>query len=109
MSLNDEQQRGEATSNLTPSPLQQASQPSPGLQRQMEIYMAGVQGRKPSQPISIEALEQKAKEVLSPEAYDYLAGGAGSEDTMRANLEAFKQWRIVPNFFAQLVAARSQR
>jgi isopentenyl diphosphate isomerase/L-lactate dehydrogenase-like FMN-dependent dehydrogenase len=80
---------------------EQSTQP-PGLQRQMEIYMAGAQGQKPSQPISIEALEQKAKEVLSPEAYDYVAGGAGSEDTMRANLEAFKRWRIVPNYLRNL-------
>jgi isopentenyl diphosphate isomerase/L-lactate dehydrogenase-like FMN-dependent dehydrogenase len=41
-------------------------------------------------------LEQKAKETLAPEAFDYLAGGAGGEDTMRANREAFYRWRIVP-------------
>jgi lactate 2-monooxygenase len=29
-------------------------------------------------------------------AYDYVAGGAGGENTMRANLEAFYRWRIVP-------------
>src|SRR5262249_49168443 len=27
-----------------------------------------------------------------------LAGGAGSEDTQRANREAFRRWRIVPRF-----------
>ena len=37
-----------------------------------------------------------AKEVMKPEAYAYVAGGAGGEDTMRANLEAFRRWRIVP-------------
>jgi len=41
-------------------------------------------------------LEQKAKETLSPTAYDYVAGGAGGEDTIRANREAFYRWRIVP-------------
>ncbi len=41
-------------------------------------------------------LEAKAKEILTPRAYDYVAGGAGGEDTMRANREAFHRWRIVP-------------
>ena len=45
---------------------------------------------------SYEALKAKAREVMTPEAYDYVAGGAGSEDTMRANREAFRRWRIVP-------------
>src|SRR5208337_2124247 len=48
------------------------------------------------QPISVEELERKAKSKLKPEAFDYLAGGAGSEETMRANREAFRRWRIVP-------------
>jgi isopentenyl diphosphate isomerase/L-lactate dehydrogenase-like FMN-dependent dehydrogenase len=67
-----------------------------GTRRQMEIYTAGLAGITPGQPVSVEALARKAKEELKPEAYDYLAGGAGSEDTMRANREAFRRWRIVP-------------
>jgi isopentenyl diphosphate isomerase/L-lactate dehydrogenase-like FMN-dependent dehydrogenase len=46
--------------------------------------------------VPLELLEQKAKEILAPRAYDYVAGGAGGEDTMRANREAFYDWRIVP-------------
>jgi isopentenyl diphosphate isomerase/L-lactate dehydrogenase-like FMN-dependent dehydrogenase len=69
-----------------------------GLQRQMETYTAGLVGKRPGQPVSVEELGRKAKEVLKPEAYDYLAGGAGSEDTIRANGEAFRRWRIVPRF-----------
>jgi lactate 2-monooxygenase len=63
---------------------------------QFEIYMQGLSGAKPPFPIGIRELEAKAKEVLKPEAYDYVAGGAGSEDTVRENLEAFRRWRIVP-------------
>ncbi len=70
--------------------------PSLGMQRQLEIYLRGAQGSKPAFPISIEDLEEKARQALSPEAYAYLAGGAGGEDTMRANREAFRRWRIVP-------------
>jgi isopentenyl diphosphate isomerase/L-lactate dehydrogenase-like FMN-dependent dehydrogenase len=46
--------------------------------------------------VPLELLEQKAKEVLLPRAYDYVAGGAGGGDTMRANREAFYRCRIVP-------------
>ena len=69
-----------------------------GVRRQMEIYQAGLAGKKPDQPISIEDLERQAQSVLTAEAYDYVAGGAGSEDTVRANREAFRRWRIVPRF-----------
>jgi isopentenyl diphosphate isomerase/L-lactate dehydrogenase-like FMN-dependent dehydrogenase len=65
----------------------------------MEIYQAGVVGKTPGQPVSVEELERKAASVLSAEAYDYVAGGAGSEDTVRANGEAFRRRRIVPRFF----------
>jgi isopentenyl diphosphate isomerase/L-lactate dehydrogenase-like FMN-dependent dehydrogenase len=64
----------------------------------MEIYLGGTQGRRLPWPMAIESLEQKAREVLRPEAYDYLAGGAGSESTMKANRQALDRWRIVPRF-----------
>lgn len=67
-----------------------------GMERQLQIYLAGLQGQRPAAPVSVEALEQRARELLSPEAYGYVAGGAGGEDTMRANLEAFRRQRIVP-------------
>lgn len=67
-----------------------------GMQRQLQIYLAGMSQEKPATPVSYEALKAKAKEVMTPEAYGYLAGGAGSEDTMDANRAAFRRWRIVP-------------
>jgi lactate 2-monooxygenase len=76
------------------------SDPTPeaswGLRRQIEIYLGGLAGKTPDQPVSVEELELKAKSSLKREAYDYVAGAAGSEDTVRANLEAFRRWRIVP-------------
>jgi isopentenyl diphosphate isomerase/L-lactate dehydrogenase-like FMN-dependent dehydrogenase len=74
-----------------------------GLRRQREIYTAGLVGKKPAQPVSLEELARKAREVLKPEAFDYLDGGAGSEDTMRANREAFRRWRLVPRFLRDVV------
>ncbi|MGH2710515.1 MAG: lactate 2-monooxygenase [Actinomycetota bacterium] len=63
---------------------------------QNEIYLGGLADQKPELPISYVDLEAKAREVMTPGAYGYVAGGAGSEDTMRQNLEAFRRWRIVP-------------
>lgn len=67
-----------------------------GMQRQQQIYTLGLTRDGLSIPISLALLEQKAKEILSPPAFDYVAGGAGGEDTVRANREAFYRRRIVP-------------
>lgn len=67
-----------------------------GPQRQQQIYTLGLTGGGLSVPVTLSLLEQKAKEILSPAAFDYVAGGASGEDTVRANREAFYQWRIVP-------------
>ena len=67
-----------------------------GPQRQQQIYTLGLTGSALSVPVSLSLLEQKAKEILSPPAFDYVAGGASGEDTVRANRDAFYRWRIVP-------------
>src|SRR5229473_836363 len=67
-----------------------------GPERELQIYALGLGGGKPPVPVPLELLEQKAKEILSPRAYDYVAGGAGGEDTVRANREAFYRWQIMP-------------
>jgi lactate 2-monooxygenase len=71
---------------------------SAGLARQLEIYRAGLAGKTPEQPVSLEELEREACSVLNQSAYDYVAGGAGSEDTMRANLAAFREHRLIPRY-----------
>jgi len=63
---------------------------------QYEIYARGLGGETPALPTSVAELEERARELLSAEAFGYVAGGAGAELTMRANLEAFARWRIVP-------------
>src|SRR5947209_18055660 len=83
-----------------PDPQQPAADPplSLGVQRQMEIYLAGLGGQTPAQPLAAEELEERARAVLPAPAYVYVAGGAGREDTVRANRDAFRRWRIVPRF-----------
>jgi isopentenyl diphosphate isomerase/L-lactate dehydrogenase-like FMN-dependent dehydrogenase len=60
------------------------------------IYMRGAAGEQPSLPVIWADLEQRALEALDDRARGYVSGSAGSEDTARANLEAFRRWRIVP-------------
>jgi L-lactate dehydrogenase (cytochrome) len=63
---------------------------------QYEIYGAGLAGQRPKLPIAAAELQERAREVLTAEAFGYVAGGAGSERTMAANLRAFERWEIVP-------------
>jgi lactate 2-monooxygenase len=67
-----------------------------GLQQQTSIYAAGVSGARPRVPTDATMLEERAREAMSPEAFAYVAGGAGTGATMRANRAAFDRWRIVP-------------
>ena len=63
---------------------------------QYEIYVGGLSDSRPEYPLRYDWLESKAREVLTPEAYGYVAGSAGLERTARANVDAFDHWRIVP-------------
>jgi lactate 2-monooxygenase len=72
---------------------QQPVAKSYGLERQFQVYMAGLQGQRPALPASPEALERQANEHMSTEARGYFGG---MEDTMRANRQAFQRWRIIP-------------
>jgi lactate 2-monooxygenase len=67
-----------------------------GRRRQREIYIAGVGGHRPAVPVAQAGLEKAAQAAMSPEAWAYVAGGAGRESTMDANRAAFEKWRIVP-------------
>jgi lactate 2-monooxygenase len=63
-----------------------------GSQIQNEIYISG----ESPWPISFADWEARAEETLDPEPFGYVAGGAGAEATMRANLEAFARRRLRP-------------
>ena len=68
----------------------------PGRTRQGAVYRDGVLGRRPAVPVDATLLEERAHRAMSPEAWAYVAGGAGSGATMRHNREAFDRWRVVP-------------
>jgi lactate 2-monooxygenase len=61
-----------------------------------EIYAYGLSGQTPTVPVAVAELEARAHEAMDERAANYVFAGAGSEDTMRANREAFERRRIVP-------------
>jgi lactate 2-monooxygenase len=68
-----------------------------GAMIQNAIYIAQ---EPPAWPVAFDDWERAAEERLDPGAFGYIAGGAGAESTMRANLDAFRQWRIRPRMLA---------
>jgi lactate 2-monooxygenase len=67
-----------------------------GRQRQADIYIGALSGGRRSVPIDPAQLEEGARRRMSPQAFAYVAGGAGLEGTMRANRAAFDRLRVVP-------------
>lgn len=69
---------------------------------QDEIYLNGLTWAVPPYPTDVSALEEAARAAMTPRAFDYVAGAAGSGDTARENLEAFRRWRIVPRMLTDV-------
>ncbi len=69
---------------------------------QNELYLAGLAGQKPPYPVTHVGLEAAARQVMSAEAFAYVAGSAGCELTARANRDAFERWQIVPRLLGQV-------
>ncbi|WP_137287027.1 alpha-hydroxy-acid oxidizing protein [Halorussus salinisoli] len=68
-----------------------------GPNRQREVYASGMLAdQRPDLPTNPDELREEAMAALSEEAYAYVVGSAGGEDTADRNREAFRQWRIVP-------------
>lgn len=67
-----------------------------GQQVQLEVYSSAVQGKRIDLPFSFEEWEARAKAALPETAYWYIAGGAGSGETMRANRAAFERVKLRP-------------
>ena len=63
---------------------------------QNEIYLQGLGGAVPPFTTDPNALEQSARDRLGPGPFWYVAGGAGSGATVKANRDAFERVQIVP-------------
>jgi lactate 2-monooxygenase len=65
---------------------------------QTGIYANGMfAGAVPEITTDLTRLEERAADVLAPEALGYIQPSAGSGSTARANRAAFERWRIVPH------------
>ena len=62
---------------------------------QAERYQHGATGQPSPVPWRYAELEARARQVLEAGPYWYVAGGAG-EETLAANREAFRRYRLVP-------------
>jgi L-lactate dehydrogenase (cytochrome) len=69
-----------------------------------EIYMRGLGGETPAVPVPVVELERQAVAAMEPRAANYVGAGAGSEDTIRANAEAFRGHRIVPRMLRDVAS-----
>ncbi|WP_327089641.1 alpha-hydroxy-acid oxidizing protein [Nonomuraea sp. NBC_01738] len=64
---------------------------------QLGIYLSGMlEGKTPELTTDLAGLEERAREVLSPEALGYIVPSAGSGSTARDNRAAFDRRKIVP-------------
>lgn len=66
-----------------------------GNQIQFQIYQTMPNPDPDRLPVRFEHWEERAREVLEDGPYYYVAGGAGAERTMKANIEAFFHHKIV--------------
>jgi lactate 2-monooxygenase len=73
-----------------------------GREIQSRIYRAGVFGHQPVVPVEPSVLEAAAHRRMSPQAWAYVAGGAGQQRTVQANLDAFGRHRIVPRMLVDV-------
>jgi isopentenyl diphosphate isomerase/L-lactate dehydrogenase-like FMN-dependent dehydrogenase len=73
---------------------------------QNEVYLNGLGGQTPPFPVGWRDLEQAGLAAMTPQARGYVGGGAGGEETMRANREAFDRWRILPRMLRGVPAQR---
>ncbi|WP_115862689.1 alpha-hydroxy-acid oxidizing protein [Halorussus litoreus] len=77
-----------------------------GPTRQREVYASGMLAdQRPDLPVDPDELREQAMNALSEEAYAYVRGSAGGENTAERNRAAFDRWRIVPRML-QDVAER---
>jgi isopentenyl diphosphate isomerase/L-lactate dehydrogenase-like FMN-dependent dehydrogenase len=58
--------------------------------------------------LNLDSLEDRARERLDPMLFDYIAGGAGDEWTLRENRVAFSRLQLLPRMLRG-VGTRDQR
>lgn len=67
-----------------------------GREAQSAVFRAGIAGSRPKVPARWSELVARAEAAMSPEAWAYIHGSAGTESTARDNADALDALRIVP-------------
>src|SRR5580658_1478762 len=67
------------------------------LDRQRSIFVGGLAGQRPVIPFHADALRESARRNMSAKAWAYVDGGAGNEESIRANAGAFASYAIRPH------------
>jgi lactate 2-monooxygenase len=77
----------------------------PALDRQRSIYGHGMSGARLSVPFHALTLRERAREKMSAEAWAYIDGGAGNEESIGRNASAFSALAIRPRMMRPNVSA----
>ncbi|MEP7195647.1 MAG: alpha-hydroxy-acid oxidizing protein [Saprospiraceae bacterium] len=64
--------------------------------RLKDVFLKGLAGYKPKLPMHFDALEKLAKSKLRKEYFDYVAYGAGTNEGIVNNINAFQKYAILP-------------
>jgi lactate 2-monooxygenase len=75
-----------------------------GRERQAEVFLGGAIGQRARVPFDPQRLEEHAQSSMTAEAFAYVAGAAGAEETMRSNRRAFERIAIVPRMLRDVSA-----
>lgn len=67
--------------------------------------MTGGPGALAADPLILADVEDRARAVLAPEVYDFVAGGSGREETLNANRTAFDRCHLVPRVLSGVATA----
>jgi 4-hydroxymandelate oxidase len=70
--------------------------------------VTGVRLRDMESLVTVDDAERLAEGVLSPEAWAYIAGGAGDERTLRWNREAFSEYRLRPRVLVDVSSVSTE-
>ena len=70
--------------------------PNP-VQYEKSVYQNGLRYEHPPFTFHSNEWESRAEKAMSANSAGYAIGNAGSGETARKNVEAFKKWSIVPN------------
>ncbi len=63
---------------------------------QLELYLGGLAGLRPSLPMNYAELEERARHALPADVFSYVKGGAGNEFTQDLNVTAFDRYGLMP-------------